>query len=198
MTGEELRQLLMEPESETLEFKRSLPQRDQLAALVAAFANTRGGRIVIGAGEGGPATVGLSHPGVVADHAKQWIDESVEPAPRYDIDLVSLEPGRTVVVITVESDSAGPYMGAGRVLERREDRLVPITRQRITERIGPSRQVEELAIERMAAVIATSADRVERLEAQLQWRRQLPLQLGLLVVGAALGYLLGVWNPLGS
>lgn len=107
---------------------------------------------------------------------------------------MSLEPGRTLVVITVAAGGNRPYVGGGRVLERRDGQLVPITRERITEVIPAT---EPPAIEHMATVIATSAALVERLEAQLHWRRQLPLQLVLLVAGAAMGYLLGIWNPLG-
>lgn len=196
MTADELRRLLNEPESETLEFKRNLPERQQLAALVAAFANTHGGVLIIGADGRGPTHVGLAHPGVTADHARTWIEALVEPTPDFSIELVSIEPGRTLVVISVAPGEDRPYVGGGRVLERRGDRLVPISRERITEVVNVA-VPEQPAVEHMAAVIATLSELVERLEAQLHWRRQLPLQVALVIAGVVMGYLLGVWNPLG-
>lgn len=75
MTADELRLLLAKPESETVELKRSLPERQRLAALIAAFANTRGGTLILGGDERGAAHAGLPHPGVTADHARMWIEE---------------------------------------------------------------------------------------------------------------------------
>jgi hypothetical protein len=142
-----------------------------------------------------PGHAGLAHPGVAADHAQKWIEALVEPTPESAIELVSIEPGRTLMVITVARGEDRPYVGGGRVVERHGNRLVPISRGRITEVMNVA-ATERPAIEHMAAVIATSAELVERLEAQLHWRLQLPLQLALVIAGVVLGYLLGVWNPL--
>jgi hypothetical protein len=49
--------------------------------------------------------------------------------------------------------------------------------------------------------MAAITSEVERLSMALGWRKQLPLQIAFLLVGvilgAAVGYLLTLWNPLG-
>ena len=55
--------LIAQGESETLEFKRSTAELDQVVQTVAALANTRGGRVLIGVGPDGRITgvdIGLS------------------------------------------------------------------------------------------------------------------------------------------
>src|SRR5438552_1766580 len=51
MTADELRALIERGEGETLELKAGVPPMSALVRDVVAFANTKGGRIVIGADE---------------------------------------------------------------------------------------------------------------------------------------------------
>lgn len=195
MDAGQLRALLRQPEGETLEYKTRLPDRAQLAAIVAAFANTRGGAVVIGAGDRGEAR-GVPHPGVAADHASTWIAELVEPTPQFSTEVVSLEPDRHFVVITVEPGTQGPYIGAGRVVERVGDQLRPISHRRVTHEISSAEQAQD-AVARLALTVEQLSRLVESLEARLGWRRQLPGQIAFLLIGATVGYLLALWNPLG-
>jgi predicted HTH transcriptional regulator len=166
-----------------------------LAADVAAFANTTGGTLVVGADERSPERGGLAHPGVVADHARRWIETHVDPIPEFDVEEVTLEPGRTFVVVSVQAGRARPYIAEGHALERRGDRLIPISPDRIRE-VGTPTGGNHASPD-LPAAIAVLAETVERLERRAHWKRQLPTQMLLLVAGAIAGYLLGVWNPLG-
>lgn len=196
MTSDDLRELLSQPEGETLEFKRYLPEPEQLATLVAAFANTRGGRIIIGADERGIETSGLKHLGTAYTRARQAIEGLVRPMPSFAMEVVNITRDRALLVIEVNRGLERPYMAGGRLLERRHDRLVPISRERITEVANVSLE-DANTVDRLANAVAESSERIEDLHAQLHWTRQLPVQLVLLAVGAIVGYLLGVWNPLG-
>lgn len=51
--------LISEGESETLEFKQKLPPENVISAILAAFANTKGGTLIIGVGDKGEI-IGLS------------------------------------------------------------------------------------------------------------------------------------------
>jgi len=62
MKPEDLKKLLEQPESEELEFKSHLPYTGHLAALISAFANTHGGRLVVGVRDD-RSIVGLDHVG---------------------------------------------------------------------------------------------------------------------------------------
>ena len=62
LTPEEFERLISQRESETLEFKREMPVSSDLAKLVTAFYNTRGGVIVFGVEDGTRRPVGVTNP----------------------------------------------------------------------------------------------------------------------------------------
>ena len=47
-----------------------------------------------------------------------------------------------------------------------------------------------------AAMHSMTIEVVQTVRNEMGWRKQLPLQLGILIAGLLLGYLLGVWDPL--
>ena len=49
----------------------------------------------------------------------------------------------------------------------------------------------------LADLIVEQSTSISLLHDRLEWRRQLPLQVALVAGGAVIGYLLGLWNPLG-
>ena len=71
----------------------------------------------------------------------------------------------------------------------------PITRDRAEELLRSAPTVE--TITDLAELIVEQSSSISRLRERLEWRRQFPLQLALVVGGAVVGYLLGLWNPLG-
>lgn len=62
MTPEEFERLINQPEGDTLEFKREMSSSSDLAKLVTAFYNTRGGVIVFGVEDGTGRPVGVTSP----------------------------------------------------------------------------------------------------------------------------------------
>lgn len=61
MTSEEFDQLIGQREGETLDFKQAMPSSSDLAKLVTAFYNTRGGTIIFGVENGTRRLVGVSN-----------------------------------------------------------------------------------------------------------------------------------------
>jgi predicted HTH transcriptional regulator len=195
MTPDELRELLSEPESERLEFKLRLPPRQEVQRLLAAFANTEGGTLVVGFNEPNRQVVGLAHPGAVAEHIREWSNE-IRPRPEVRSGVVTLEPGKHLAVARIERGDQVPYLAAGQALERRGDRLAPIRPEQIASRV-PASAAE---VSRLSEAIAEQSSQIVELLRQLHWKHQLPIRVFLAilgaVVGAVIGYVLGSWDPL--
>ena len=193
MTPDELGELLQQPEGERLEFIDHLPDRDRLLVTIAAFANTSGGTLVLGIDDQTRQPRGLNHPGTVLGHALEWVREGIAPPLAVEGEDVEFEPGRHVVVIHVPRGDEPPYIADGRVVERRADRVVPISSERLADAmVGPQ----------LARVINEQSDRVERqtelieeLWSSVNRQRREGVLLGVATI--ILGYLLGAWNPLG-
>jgi predicted HTH transcriptional regulator len=155
MKPEVLRELVAQPESEELEFKSRLPDTGHLAALISAFANTNGGRLVVGVRDDG-SIVGLDD----VDRAHLRIEQAlkaVSPSVQIETETISID-GKSVLVVTIPKGRQSPYLVAGRVLQRLGDRIMPITSQRlysgITER---AKSLDDLRaeVERLSKTIET-------------------------------------------
>ena len=94
MTRQKLKTLLQEGESETLEFKESLDH--EALESIAAFANTRGGTLLIGVRDNGTVT-GIT---LGKESLRNWsnqISQSTEPRVVPEIQSLVRE-GKSVVV----------------------------------------------------------------------------------------------------
>jgi predicted HTH transcriptional regulator len=126
MNPEELRKLVSQPESEVLEFKVSLPDTKFLATIISAFANTIGGRLIIGIRGDGRIT-GIND----IDHALLQIEQAlriVSPTIKVETEIVSVG-GKSVLVATIPKGSQPPYLAAGRAFLRVSTQIMPITAQ---------------------------------------------------------------------
>src|SRR5271169_259281 len=128
MTADELRTLFREPEGETLEFKRNVPKDlRRIADVVAAFANTSGGTLVLGYDEPTQEAVGLSSRRVADDMAR------VEAALGRVKPELGLQPkhvdvdGKAFIVVEVPEGPDFPYLAEGRVLQRKGSGVAAIT-----------------------------------------------------------------------
>mgnify|MGYP006292643507 CR=1 FL=1 len=94
----DLESILAEGEGENLEFKLSFNQ--EVIKTAAAFANTRGGRVVIGLSDSGEAIRASFAREVLRDFVNR-ISNSTQPSVIPDVEKVVL-PGGEVVVISVQ------------------------------------------------------------------------------------------------
>lgn len=132
--GREYIQSLISPgESETLEFKRTIAERREVAKSVCAMANQRGGRVVIGVNPDGQI-VGQQVGDRTIEHLSQELG-AIDPPVLPSIDRIDLGNGLEALAVKVDAGYSKPYsyrnvayLRAGntnRVLSRSEyDRLI--------------------------------------------------------------------------
>ncbi len=112
--------LLQQPESKDLEFKAELTDPGQAAQLVAAMANSGGGRIVLGAAEGAEP-VGLDDPEQTRRMVEKAV-QAVEPRVPLAFDEIAVD-GRPIVVASLQpGKDQGPFLPPDGAIVRRVDR----------------------------------------------------------------------------
>jgi len=104
---EELARRIAAGEGKTLEFKRGLPGDAKLARTLAAFANTRGGLLLIGVGDRGER-VGAPHPRATLAEVRRVAAEALEPPLAPQVGVVALE-GVRLVWCSVPLSPARPH-----------------------------------------------------------------------------------------
>lgn len=106
-SAETLLSLIAGGESTFVEFKSQLPS-EELAETVCAFANTKGGTIIVGVTNGGQIR-GFSHPKYGVDHVDNVVSASVDPIPVVSTRSTSIR-GHPLLVIQVQEGASKPYM----------------------------------------------------------------------------------------
>jgi hypothetical protein len=107
----ELARRIGEGEGKDLEFKRGLPADARLARTLCAFANTRGGLLLIGVGDRGER-VGAPRPRETMARLSAVAAERLEPALAVVVGLERLD-GRAIVWCSVPLSSARPHAVVG-------------------------------------------------------------------------------------
>jgi len=112
LTPEEFERLLDQWEGDTLEFKREMPASADLAKLVTAFYNTRGGTIIFGVADEARQLVGVTNPqgieGGIVNILRARCSLDVMPA----IEVLSFQ-GKEFVVVTCPQGAHKPYLASG-------------------------------------------------------------------------------------
>ena len=102
-------------ESETLEAKRQLPSSNKLAIEVVAFANTRGGRIVIGYDEKAKAFVGVVPSQKLEEKIANIIHDCCEPQVPYSVSYESVQ-AKPLLIIDIPISANKPHYLKGKGL----------------------------------------------------------------------------------
>jgi len=111
-----LKHLLKEGESETVEFKPSLSQMDKITESIAAFSNTKGGKVIIGVSDKGEVlgvNIGKNTIESLANQIKQNTDPMAYPSIR-----VEESDKKQVVIIEVGEAKQKPVLAFGRAFMR--------------------------------------------------------------------------------
>lgn len=129
MNEKELKKFLAKGETETIEFKASFDR--EVIETSGAFANTKGGTILIGASDRGAIkgiTLGKE---TVKDWANQ-ISQSTEPRviPEIEVDEIN---GRSVVIIQIKEFPIKPVSVKGRCFRRVRNSNLMMTPQEIAQ-----------------------------------------------------------------
>jgi predicted HTH transcriptional regulator len=105
MPLDEIRKIIGQPESIRLEYKITLPPASLIARIIAAFANTEGGWLVIGVHE---SRKGVDVVGIASDIPAPTVVESslrrLRPRPDVNHDFVSIDNKQVYVVEVKKSN----------------------------------------------------------------------------------------------
>jgi predicted HTH transcriptional regulator len=103
----ELVELIAGGEGKTLEFKRGLPRDEKTARSLVAFANTRGGILLIGVGDRGEL-IGAPRPKQTLEHLREIAEFAIEPPLAVETQLVVVD-GRKIVCCSVPLSPKRPH-----------------------------------------------------------------------------------------
>jgi hypothetical protein len=104
---DDVENLILGGESETLEFKRQMTAGAEIAISVSGFANSTGGRIIIGVSDDGEV-VGCEG-GLLQDRLSQIVDKHCDPAPTFSL-ASALIREKHLWVIAIREGHDKPYL----------------------------------------------------------------------------------------
>lgn len=178
MTEPDLLSLIAQGEGEMLEFKRSAAELDQAVKTVAAFANTRGGIVLIGVSPDS-SIKGIEIGQVTGERIANRITSNTDPTIYPSIHYAQIK-GHTVAVISVEESDNKPHLAFGRAYKRVGATTVQMRRDEYERLLLVRRQ---LPYDRRALLDATWDD-ID--EARVRWylqraaeERNIPVDLAL-------------------
>ncbi len=116
LDAEELARRIAGGEGKDLEFKRGLPGAPKIARTLCAFANTRGGLLLIGVGDKGER-VGAPRPRETIASLRAVAAERLEPPLAVELGAVTLE-GRRIVWCSVPLSPLRPHAALDEAGER--------------------------------------------------------------------------------
>ena len=129
---QQLKLLVAGGEGDSLEFKRKAAFPEKIVREMIAFANTKGGILLIGVGDDG-SLPGLKHP---ADelHVMDLALKKVRPAMEYTVTLVAVNQARTIIQYEIPESKRKPHyiLNSNRLKEsfvRVEDKSIKASRE---------------------------------------------------------------------
>src|SRR5579883_2280857 len=104
----ELEEMIDGGESLTVEFKRLFSSPEKMAKEMIAFANTKGGTLLVGVDDDGTVVGVQSEKSEVSEleHTSEFL---CEPPVKVDIQIVNWPGGKEVVVVTVPESKEKPH-----------------------------------------------------------------------------------------
>jgi predicted HTH transcriptional regulator len=184
-----LDQLLQQGEGERLEFKADVGEPRRLARDLAAFANARGGVLVVGVDESRGVVTRNVDPARVAASVARAV-ALIEPQLHYSGRELVVD-GATLYAVEVPEQPGRPFAVDGQLYVRRgatSDVATPDLMTSLVMRREVSSAQLIVQLESFAQALGRQAQLIEKLERSSTWQRQLFWTL----FGAALGTLLGV------
>ena len=103
-----LETLLHEAEGKTLEFKRDLSSPKNFLKTLVAFANTAGGRLIIGVEDGSRQVVGVENPLDEEERVCNLIADSIAPRLVPNVELITVE-NKTLLIVEVYLSGTRPH-----------------------------------------------------------------------------------------
>jgi len=116
ITLDDLREIIQQGESETVEFKLQAKGRDssgdEFLKTVVAFANSQGGIILVGVDDN-RNVAGVSNASNTKKAVEGLIRHRCDPVPQYDLDVRKIDD-KSVVLVTIFEGKHKPYLARGK------------------------------------------------------------------------------------
>src|SRR5260370_21118415 len=129
MTESDLQVLISKGESEHLEFKSAAVPPEVVAKIICGFLNSGGGQLLLGVGDKGEI-VGIADAERKLRRLESELPNLISPSALWTVQLVPFA-GQDLLLIDVPQGQDKPYVVAGAIYLRRDDRIVPATRNEI-------------------------------------------------------------------
>ncbi len=100
--------LLTQPEGKTLEFKRNLSSPKGLIKTLVAFANTAGGKVIIGVDDKSRSPVGVTHPLDEEERLCSLIADAIRPRLVPNVEMVTVDK-KTLLLAEVFLSGLRPH-----------------------------------------------------------------------------------------
>ena len=189
MKQEDFKKLLQQPESERLEFKVRIPDLRIIISNLVAFANTNGGKLIIGIDDRG-RIVGIDN----IEHAHQIITKAaniVFPPLKINIQTIEVE-GKKVLVVEIPKGDKSPYFAHGRAWQRVCAANVPLTSENLFSTIiQRSTSIEDFKVE-----LKHLSSIVERLNKDLISARSWKVKIIDMIIGGVIGAIISLFITL--
>ena len=170
--------LLAQGEGETLEFKRSVAELDQVVETVAALTNTRGGLVLIGVGPDG-GVVGVEVGQVTGERVANRITGNTDPVIYPSVQVAEVA-GRKVFAIMVSESNNKPHLAFGRAFKRVGATTVQMRRDEYERLLSLRRQAPYDRREASEATLEDiDEDKVRWYLARAAQERNIPVDLAL-------------------
>ena len=101
-------QMIAMPEGKTLEFKRDLSSPKNILKTLVAFANTAGGRLIIGVEDGSKEVTGVTNPLDEEERICNLIADSIKPRLVPNVELISFDD-KTLLIVEVYPSGSRPH-----------------------------------------------------------------------------------------
>lgn len=138
MTVKELQLLVKEGEHTTLEFKRKVAHPEKIIKEIVAFANTRGGNLLIGVNDDGNLT-GLKFPDEEDYVLERAIRQYCHPAIHYQKEFIALSEKKTIIRYYIPESDRKPHAIVeqnGTLEKTRTDKTRPAGKKRAYFRVA--------------------------------------------------------------
>ena len=186
MKPDELQKLISQPESDTLEFKTNLPDIRTTERLISAFANAKGGTLIIGVKEGGEI-VGIDNAKNAQDFFKRAAD-SILPAVAVETNVINLD-GKTILVVSIEEGLEFLHRTKdGVFVQRLGSQIVPITSDTIYENV----QKHATSIDDVFSEVSRLSQTIEQVNKELIAAKSWRSKISDMVLGGIIGAIISL------
>lgn len=155
MNPTNLRNLIARGEGERLEFKSGDTPSSKVAEVICGFLNKDGGQLLIGVGDRGKI-IGVENSETIANRLRSELPNQISPPALWTVESTSIDE-KNILLIEVPEGQDKPYLTHGAIYFRRGSKIVPATRDDISQLIIQRSKTSQ----RWEEQVAVGADRTD-------------------------------------